>query len=229
MQNEKRDMRNVGKWFLVGLVLLVVACAARDPVVEMQKSLASAPDYMIILDDMHEQGVLFTNYYHKYQVVQGDRTAKTDWVEVPESVYRKYENFLGMALAAKSDSGVTNTPHPAGYHYVGNPRYGEWQRSGGQSFWVFYGQYAMMRSLLGGGGIFRSDYQDYRGYQRSNRPYYGSERQYGTQGSVTRQKKPTFYERRQRALERRQSSFSRRASSRIGRGRTGFGRGGFGK
>ncbi len=37
----------------------------------------------------------------------------------------------------------------AGSHLVGNPRYGQWrQNSSGQSFWAFYGQYAMMRSLF---------------------------------------------------------------------------------
>ena len=33
----------------------------------------------------------------------------------------------------------------AGGHMVGNPRYGEWrQNSSGQSFWAFYGQYALI-------------------------------------------------------------------------------------
>ena len=37
----------------------------------------------------------------------------------------------------------------AGSHLVGNPRYGQWrQNSSGQSFWAFYGQYALMRSLF---------------------------------------------------------------------------------
>lgn len=218
-------------YLVLAASLLVAGCGDRDPVVEMQKSLASAPDYMIILDDMQEEGVLFTNYYHQYKIIQGERSASTNWVEVPEPVYRKYENFLGMALAAKSDSGTTDTPHPAGYHYVGNPRYGQWNNSGGNSFWVFYGQYAMMSNLMGWGGrsVFRSDYSSYRGARGSRQPYYGRNREFGTQGSITKQRKPSFYQRRQRAAAKRRSSFSQKASSRIGRGRTGFGRGGFGK
>ena len=219
------------KWLILAVLLMATGCGARDPVLEMQKSLASAPDYMIILEDMQEEGVLFSKYYHKYQIIQGERSAKTNWVEVPKKVYRKYENFLGMALAAKSDSGVTNTAHPAGYHYVGNSRYGSWNNSGGSSFWVFYGQYAMMSNLMGFGGrsFFRSDYNNYRGYQRGGRPYYGRNREYGTAGSVTKQRRPSFYQRRRQATARRQSSFANKSRSRIGRGRTGFGRGGFGK
>jgi hypothetical protein len=43
----------------------------------------------------------------------------------------------------------TKSAKGAGSHLVGNPRYGQWrQNSSGQSFWAFYGQYAMMRSLF---------------------------------------------------------------------------------
>ncbi len=58
----------------------------------------------------------------------------------------------------------------AGSHLVGNPRYGNWQRnSSGQSFWVFYGQYAMMRSLF-----FRPGPYYYGGWYRNRGwSYYG--------------------------------------------------------
>ena len=138
------------RWPVVAFATLWIAgCGTRDPVQEMQKSLANAPEYMILLEDMREDGSFFTNYYHRYTVVQGERRGTTEWIEVSEEVYRKYAAFLGMALVAKSDEGVNNTPHPPGYHYVGNPNYGHW--GGGGSFWVFYGQYALMRDLMGGG------------------------------------------------------------------------------
>ncbi len=220
---------------LVGFLLWAWGCGGpRNPVEEMQKSLARAPEYTITLEDMQEKGSFFPDYYHKYKVVQGGRQRVTGWIEVPESVYRRYEAFLGMALAAKSDKGVNNTPHPAGYHHVGNPHYGRWDNRGGSSFWVFYGQYALMRDLMGGGGrsIQRADYNDYRTYRDRGRPYYGRNREWGTQGSVTKKQKPTFYERRKQATARRKSSFSQKVRSRTGRSRSGFGsrsRGGFGK
>ena len=214
------------------LALLLLGCGQRDPVLEMQETLASAPEYTIILDDMQEEGALFAKYYHKYRVLQGEREVQTNWVGVSEKVYRKYEPFLGMSLVSKSETdGVNTSPHPPGYHHVGNSGYGYW---GGGGFWVWYGQYAMMRSLLGGGmgrNIYRNDYNNYRTTRTQGRPYYGQNKSYGTNGTVTKQTKPGFFQRRKAAQTRRQSSFSQKAQSRVGRSRTGFGGrgGGFGK
>ena len=230
----KQLCRSMWPVFLVAL--WAAGCGgARDPVVEMQRSLASAPDYMILLEDMREEGSFFPDYYHRYKIIQGEREIATDWVAVPESTYRQYENFLGMALASKTDQGVDNTPHPPGYHYVGNSQYGQWQNQGGNSFWVFYGQYAMMRSLMGWGGrsIYRNDWNDYRTHrQRGGGAYYGRNKEWGTEGSVTKARKPTFYERRKQRIANRSRSFSQKVQSRAGRSRSGFGsrsRGGFGK
>ena len=38
----------------------------------------------------------------------------------------------------------------AGANLDGNPTYGRWQHGGGNSFWVWYGQYSMFRSVFGG-------------------------------------------------------------------------------
>jgi len=216
----------------VFLLILLAGCGQRDPVEEMQKTLASAPDYTIILEDMNEEGSYFTKFYHRYRIVQGEREIKTDWVEVSEDVYRKYEAFLGMSLVSKTEAdGVSTSPHPPGYQHVGNPTYGHW---GGGGFWVFYGQYAMMQNMMGygmGRRIYRNEYNDYRNVRSQGRPYYGKDRDYGTNGKLTKQAKPNFYQRRQRSLQRRQSSFRQKAQSRLGRSRSGFGgRGrGFGK
>lgn len=215
------------KWpiFLIGL--LVWGCGGeRDPVMEMQKSLASAPDYMIVLDDMREEGTFFSKYYHRYLITQGARQSRTDWIEVSEAVFQKYEPFLGMALVSKTDQGVNNTAHPPGYDRVGNPQYGQWVNRGGTSFWEFYGQYAFMRSMLGWGndfGMRRSDYDDYRSARRDNRPYYGQNKEYGTQGTITQKQRPSTFERRKRAIARKKSSFSQKIQNRAGQGRSSFG------
>ncbi len=225
-------MKTVRPILITFLVLLLAGCGGtRDPVVEMQRSLSSAPDYTIILEDMRAEEGLFPKYYHRYRVVQGEKQVETNWVDVQEEIYRKYEPFLGMALASKTESEVTNSPHPPGYNYVGNPTYGHW---GGGGFWVWYGQYSMMRSLMGGGmgrQIYRNEWDDYRSHRTSQRPYYGKNKDFGTNGSLTKQSKPAFYQRRQRSLARQRSGFGQRVNNRIGRSRTGFGSrgGGFGK
>ncbi|MBT3606393.1 MAG: hypothetical protein HN521_25260 [Candidatus Latescibacteria bacterium] len=212
--------------FLIGLLALWGCGGERDPVVEMQRSLASAPDYMIVLDDMREEGAFFTKYYHKYLITQGERQAQSDWVEVSESVFQKYEPFLGMALVSKTDQGVNNTAHPPGYDRVGNPQYGQWTNRGGSSFWEFYGQYAFMSSMLGwnrGYGMSRLDYDDYRTSRRNQRPYYGKNREYGSQGTVTQKQKPSAFARRKQAVARKKSSFSQKIKSRASQGRSSFG------
>ncbi len=214
--------------FLLGLLWLWGCGGSQDPVVEMQKTLSSAPDYILMLDDMREEGTFFPQYYHRYLVTQGERKVQTDWIEVPEDIYRKYEPFLGMALASKTSEGVNATPHPAGYDHVGNPQYGKWVERNGTSFWEFYGQYALLQSLMGMGGnlINRADYNDYRTSRRDNRPYYGRNNEWGTQGSVTQQQKPSTFERRKQAINQKQQSFAQKLQNRARQGQTGFG--GFG-
>ena len=62
-----------------------------------------------------------------------------------------------------------------GSQLVGNPNYGQWHTgSGGSSFWVWYGQFALMRDLLGGPRIGYGawaggrDYSYYHDYGRRN-------------------------------------------------------------
>ncbi|MDP6042397.1 MAG: hypothetical protein QGG64_27855 [Candidatus Latescibacteria bacterium] len=211
---------------LIGLLWLWGCGGERDPVVEMQRALKSAPDYMIVLDDIREEGSFFTKYYHRYLITQGEKQVQTEWMEVSESVFRKYEPYLGMALVAKSSEGVNNTPHPPGYHYVGNEQYGRWTNRGGTSFWEFYGQYAMMRSLLGWGGgvgLSRSNYDDYRSYRQDRRPYYGRNKEYGTQGTITQKQKPSTFQRRKQAVAQKKQSFTQKLRSRTSSSRSGFG------
>ncbi|MDA0709188.1 MAG: hypothetical protein O3B73_03145 [bacterium] len=212
--------------FVIGLLWLAGCGGERDPVIEMQRSMASAPDYMIVLDDMREDGTFFPQYYHRYLITQGERQHKSDWIEVSDSVYQKYEPFLGMALVSKTDQGVNDAAHPPGYDRVGNPQYGQWVNRGGSSFWEFYGQYAFMSSMLGWGsgyGMSRGDYDQYRSSQRENRPYYGSNKEYGTQGSVTQRQKPSTFARRKAAMTQKNSSFSQKLQSRASQGRSSFG------
>jgi hypothetical protein len=218
----------------LSFALLLPGCSQTPPLERFQAQLASAPEYSIILEDMQEEGTFFTSYYHRYRIVQGDTERTTDWMEVSESDYRANENFLGMTLASKTADGVNTSPHPPGYDYVGNPQYGQWQTgSGGRSFWEFYGQYALMRDLLGmGGGMFyRSDYNSYRSYrsQYPTRPYYGSTgREYGTSGTVTQRTKPSFFRRRQARDTARRERFQQKVQRRVSRGGYSSRGGGFG-
>lgn len=218
-------MRHIFSTPILGLFLilgLLSGCSApSSPLDELKAQLRDAPEYTIALEDMREEGTFFPVYYHKYNVLQGEQVWSTGWLEVSEEFYRRNENFLGMSLASKTEGQESTTPHPAGYHYVGNEKYGQWKTdSSGNSFWEFYGKYALLRDVLGlaGGAIFRRDYDQYRGYRNQNRPYYGpTGREYGTNGTRTRQRNPNFFERRQAREVASQQRFRQKFQSRIGR------------
>ena len=88
--------------------------------------------------------VIFSkSYYHRYQIISEiDNDVSemtTDWKEVGESEFNKHIDNMGMEIAARDSTGkLTKTVAPPGYNnYVGNPKYGRWESSGGSSFWAF--------------------------------------------------------------------------------------------
>jgi hypothetical protein len=128
------------------------------------------------------------------------------WVDVPQAQYQAVEKDLGMAIehkgAGKYDSEAEHVPQPAGFAYVAPPaqgsnQYGYWDHRGGQSFWVWFPQYLILRDLLYNRyypPLTAGEYYDYHTTWRSGRTYYGYERsggaqvpRYGTAGTHTQQ------------------------------------------
>lgn len=157
------------------------------------------------------------------------KTAETQWLEVDRRFYETHEPHLGMVLFSKGEDGkAEQAVYPPGYQYVGNSRYGTWRSdSRGGSFWEFYGKYALFSHLLGGNrGIYRTDYDAYRGYRQRREPYFGTGNAYGTRGTVTRTSNPTFYQRQQVRQQAKSQRFSQKARSRTSSARSRSGRGG---
>jgi len=216
-------------YFALALILILAAlflfgCAGqRLPLDVIKAEFRDAPNYSVILEDMDERGTFFKTYYHKYRIVQDERSYITDWMKVPQDYYRRHETFLGMTLAAKKEGKLDSSVAPPGYHYVGDERYGSWKRdSSGNSFWAFYGQYAFLSAMLGGHRVYRDDYTTYRQYRNQNRPYYGRNREFGTKGTITKSQKPNFYARQAARAQAKKSSFSNRVNQRAGRTRSSF-------
>jgi hypothetical protein len=127
-----------------------------------------------------------------------------EWKQVSEKIYKAREKDLGMTVAHKAaglyDSEAVDSVQPAGYAYIASPqeqrnRYGEWRhRPGGGSFWVFYGQYSLMRNLFWGRGgyhgVYVNDYRRYDTARRSGRTWYGGDgtgkTRYGSSGTHTK-------------------------------------------
>jgi hypothetical protein len=133
-------------------------------------------------------------------------TAASDekWVDVSKAQYQAMEKNLGMAIehkpAGKYDTESERVAQPAGFAYMAPPgqsnQYGHWEQNNGTSFWVFYGQYALMRDLLFNRSYRPLDYReyhDYYTYRQRNETYYGRDTatqapKYGTSGTATQER-----------------------------------------
>jgi len=134
-------------------------------------------------------------------------SSQDEWVNEPRRACETVRNDLGMAIqhkpAGQYDYEAQSVAQPAGFAYMASPaqgsnQYGRWEHRDGGSFWIWYGQYALMRDLL-----FRRDYrpldtreyEDYRRMESRGRSYYGSDSsvgapKYGTNGTVTERRFP---------------------------------------
>jgi hypothetical protein len=132
----------------------------------------------------------------------GTTASEDNWVEVSRAQYQAMERNLGMAIehkpTGKYDIESERVAQPPGFAYMAPPgqsnRYGYWDNSGGHSFWVFYGQYALMRDLLFSRDyrpLDRYEYENYRRYEDRRQTYYGEGagggQKYGTAGSSTQE------------------------------------------
>ena len=222
---------------LVAVAVIAGCGRAPDPVQQTSRDLERYPEYSVIIEDLKVEDGFFPDYFLRLRIltasgqrvdgrdtlVYADRV--TEWQEVEEEVMARYQHYLGMVVASKTLDGGRTTArqaHPPGYQYVGNSQYGYW---GGGGFWQFYGQYAFMSAMLGGFGVGRRDYDDYRRNREVGRPHYGPTRQgrptFGTAGTQTRKTRPNFYQRYQQRSAGGGRGFATRTASSRGGGRFG--------
>jgi len=133
----------------------------------------------------------------------GVTNSEESWVEISRASYQVSENNIGMSIAhkpvGKYDTEVDEVPEPAGFAYMapvgGRNQYGYWDHGSGGNFWVWYGQYALLRDLLWGHSyrpIPSYEWESYRTARSSGQTYYGRDEgagvpKYGTHGTFTQQ------------------------------------------
>ncbi len=174
----------------------------------------NAPTFTTLLYDMDYQN---GRPLHKYQVIIPEtdtsfREEVSDWYPVSPQFFNKHQDNLGMELASKTDGQLSKAVAPAGYsQYVGNENYGQWVERDGNSFWEFYGKYALLNNLfhLFARPAYYSYYDTYdRRYRPYNREYYGS----GYYGTSTYSKTKAG---QQSTWTKRPSSFKESVRSRV--------------
>lgn len=230
--------------FMAGLwCLILTGCSGSspDPLEKLKKELSPYPEYSVILVDMREEGLIFSNYYHLYRIVYLDRDLKegepilrekvTSWYPVSKSLYDKYRPCLGMTILAKEKDGtVSDVPQPPAYQFVGDTRFGQWKTDEkGNQVWEWLGKYYVISSILDLLGdhrrIYYGDWQDYRTSMQRRKPYFGprdgsGSPTFGTGGTWTQKKFPTFFERQQARMEAKKAGFEHRVSQNLGKTRT---------
>ncbi|MBU1054384.1 MAG: hypothetical protein KKC46_11220 [Proteobacteria bacterium] len=134
-------------------------------------------------------------YYHRYLVIENGTEKESGWEEVDEDDFAANINNLGMDIVSKPyglyASEVIEDAAPPGMAYVGNKKYGNWEKdSSGGSFWAFYGRYAFLNAMLGGHRYYYNDWNHWNRNYRGRAPYYGKNADgstiYGTSGSTVR-------------------------------------------
>lgn len=194
-------MKTFKTLLILSLLLLVISCGQepkkyiKSPLDQIITTYLDTQNYSVILADMDYKEESDT-YFHKYKIIlekkknateslEDDFDIKlTDWKKVSAITFEEHQKDLGMTVLSKKNGVLDKKSTPAGYNnYVGNKKYGTWQRqSNGSSFWAFYGQYHFMSSLFYGSRhrYYRNDYDYYRTnhYGRSN--YYGRTNNFGT-------------------------------------------------
>ena len=239
-------IRNLFFYFLLAFVL--TSCSSgfeKSPLDNFIRDMSDVPAYSIILHDMNVEGAVFEDYFHQYEIVKVKEGAEperivTEWIEVPEELFQKHIDHMGMEIVSKGEDGKVNkTAAPPGYNnFVGNEKYGSWVNSGGSSFWQFYGQYMFLNTMFNMATFpaRRSYYDTYRTDYYGRRPYYGPTtsgggRTFGTGSAYTRRStagntwnsKNTSFKNKVRRSVTRSSGRSTSSSSMRSRG------GGFGK
>lgn len=182
-------------------------------------------DFSIVLNDMDvsedDDHIL---YKHKYVIIipKGDHLEidSTDWKNVSEPFFMKYENDLGMEIISNHNGKFSAISKPVGYDWaVGNEKYGEWAVDStstnkqerrwryhrGSNFFLMYWMFSRRTP--------RGVYNNYATTARGKTPFYGSGKTtYGTNSSYNKVARSSFYKRKSSSKSWNKTYTKRKAS-----------------
>jgi len=218
---------------LIAVTTLLISCGGKkfqkNPLDLIVRDLPSDKPFTAILYDMDAQGNFVETFYHQYKIIQDDGNGNLDdfttgMLEVSKETFNRHINDMGMEIMARDSTGaLSKGAAPPGYNnYVGNEKYGQWKTdNSGNSFWAFYGRYALMSSMFNmmAYPARRSYYNNWRGgYAGTGRGYYGprsgGRSYYGTNSAHGRSTNPSS------RWSKSTSSFKRNVTSRTSKSST---------
>lgn len=151
----------------------------------------------VILIDTHATGFLIKTYYQKYRVISGYDNVEELIVRTSREFAKKNMKHIGLSLYRKSEIVEEFLPLPPGSLYLGNREFGDWKKrkKDGSTYWKFNKVFKNFPKYLGWGS-FRPDmdfFQEMRSSVSLNKPFYGVNQEFGTQGTITKKSFPNFF------------------------------------
>ncbi|MGB0454098.1 MAG: hypothetical protein ACPGJV_10330 [Bacteriovoracaceae bacterium] len=163
-------------------------------------------DLSVILIDSFKTGFLIKTYYHKYLVIRGFRSPKTVIVRTSRRHWERNQPNIGLSLFRRAERSnlESSIPLPPGSLYLGSPAYGTWERQpSGQRVWEFHRVYKQFPKFFGWGEFRPSKdfYIKLEQYKKDNRAFYGLNREFGTEGIITKEAFQYQRENRERKID----------------------------
>ena len=166
---------------------------------DLVKLIPGAP-VSLILTDIHSTGFLIKTFYHKYKIVYGFQSYEELIVRTSKKFADANKDYIGMSTFRryKEDSIQNFTPLPPGSVFIGNKNFGNWVRKGKNTqTWKFFRVYRQIPQYLGW-KKYTPTLQTYHLIQEAQlrgKPFYGSNDEFGINGSITKVSFPNYFER----------------------------------
>ncbi len=164
----------------------------------LSKNIPGSP-VSVILTDIHSTGFIIKTYYHKYKVVYGFQSFEELIIRTPRKFMEESKPFLGMSVFRrfKNNGKEDFTPLPPGSIFIGDINFGNWVDINGSKTWKFFRVYRQIPIYLGWRD-FKPSFQVYTKIQDAlddGTPYYGSNDEFGLNGSITKEAFPKYFNR----------------------------------
>ena len=144
----------------------------------------------LVLADSFQTGFLIKSYFQKYKVIYGFRPAETVIVRTSKAFWHKNLSNLGMSLFRRNEDGTEHSiPMPPGTMFLGNLAFGSWQyERGADKVWRFHRAYRSFPQMFGWNGFIPTYdfYENLKRFDALERPFYGLNNEFGSDGSVTK-------------------------------------------
>ena len=150
----------------------------------------------LILLDAFQVGFVVKSYYLKVQLIKYSQKPSTLIIKANKNLWKEMKSYLGMSIFRRKDqSGFSKRMHesvlplPPGSLYIGDSSFGTWAYlDSGKKVWQFHKMYQDLPQKLFWGDFQPSFkfYQQMKIHQKKRTPFYGLNKEFGIEGSLTK-------------------------------------------